>query len=89
MCTDGQTDNTGVSKLIFAFHNFLNSPKNSTFCSHITFVAFGTNSDYVFMQLQVTAFITDVYCLYFCTVHSVDYLINKPAHELIYNIKEV
>jgi len=32
---DGRTD---MGKLIFAFHNFANTPKNSTFCPHTLFV---------------------------------------------------
>ena len=47
MQTDGRTENT---KLILAFRNFANAPKNCTFCPHSAFVCF------VFISEQTATF---------------------------------
>ena len=45
---------TDMTKLIVAFRNFVNAPKNSTFCPHCLFYLFcmylRTNSDYFPIQ---------------------------------------
>jgi len=60
MRTDEWTD---MTKLVVAFHNFANAPKNSTFCLQSVLLW------YLWSQNKQQLFLTSIRCFHIRTVH--------------------